>query len=485
VGKIKLKPVVALVGRPNVGKSTLFNRLTRSRAALVADFPGLTRDRHYGEGRVGKYPYIVVDTGGFEPVAKDGIVAEMARQTRAAIDEADVVIFITDGRVGLTAQDRDIADLLRRSGCRTVLAVNKLEGMRNPAAVAEFYELGLGTPQPISAAHGDGVARMIDDALEEVFRARGDDEALDDFEGEADTDSSLDYAEPDLVELNAEGGEGAQEETGSDEQRHPIRLAIVGRPNVGKSTLVNALLGEERVIVFDMPGTTRDAIEIEFERDGRQYVLIDTAGLRRRGKVFEAVEKFSVIKTLQAIEAANVVVLVLDARVEISEQDANIAGFIVETGRALVVAINKWDDLDADRREWIRREYDRKLRFLSFAPVVTISALHKRGIDRLMKEVNKVYAAAFAKLPTPRLTRELHAAVEQQPPPRKGIFRPKLRYAHQGGQNPPRIIIHGNALDAISDTYRRYLEARFRAAFKLQGTPLRIEFRSSQNPYVD
>lgn len=456
---VRLKPVVALVGRPNVGKSTLFNRLTRSRAALVADFPGLTRDRHYGEGRVGDHPYIVVDTGGFEPVAKDGILAEMARQTRAAIDEADVVIFLTDGRSGLTAHDREIADLLRRTGRKTILAVNKLEGMRNTGAVAEFYELGLGAPHPVSSAHGDGVADLIALALEGL---------IDPADGE-----------------NADQADAVNVGNNDSEREHKVRLAIVGRPNVGKSTLVNALLGEERVIAFDRPGTTRDAIEIDFERAGRQYVLIDTAGLRRRGKVFEAVEKFSVIKTLQAIEAANVVVLMLDAQAEISDQDAHIAGFVLETGRALVVAINKWDGLDADQRELIKREFDRKLRFLSFATVVTISALHKRGIGQVMKAVDAAHAAAFAKLPTPRLTRELHAAVEQQPPPRKGIFRPKLRYAHQGGQNPPLVVIHGSALDAISDSYRRYLEARFRAAFKLQGTPLRIEFRSSHNPYVD
>ncbi len=494
---VQLKPVVVLVGRPNVGKSTLFNRLTRSRAALVADFPGLTRDRHYGEGRIGKYPYIVVDTGGFEPVAKDGIVAEMARQTRAAIDEADVVIFIADGRAGLTAQDRDIADLLRRSGARTILAVNKLEGMREPASVAEFYELGLGTPRPISAAHGDGVVELIEEALGEVagsVREEPDDAAEPGAAARADAGQGAKSEPAAAIALEVDANVNAladeqeaveERDPSEDKPEHPIRLAVVGRPNVGKSTLVNALLGEERVIVFDQPGTTRDAIEVEFERQNRRYVLIDTAGLRRRGRVFEAVEKFSVIKTLQAIEAANVVVLVLDAQAEISEQDANIAGFIVETGRALVVAINKWDGLDAGRREWVKREYARKLRFLSFAPVVNISALHKRGIGQLMSAVNKAYAAAFAKLPTPRLTRELHNAVEQQPPPRKGIIRPKLRYAHQGGQNPPRIIIHGNALDAISDTYRRYLEARFRAAFKLQGTPLRIEFRSSHNPYVD
>ncbi|PJM68462.1 ribosome biogenesis GTPase Der [Achromobacter ruhlandii] len=448
---MSFKPVVALVGRPNVGKSTLFNRLTRSRAALVADFSGLTRDRHYGEGRVGDIPFIVIDTGGFEPVAKDGILLEMARQTRQAIAEADVVVFLVDARAGLNAHDHEIATLLRKSGQqRVLLAVNKAEGMGAGAAIAEFHELGLGQPYPISAAHGDGIVDLIELALQ------------------------------DLAEPPAEEEEPAEE----GEHDHRIKLAIVGRPNVGKSTLINTLMGEERVIAFDMPGTTRDAIEIDFERDGRRYTLIDTAGLRKRGKVFEAVEKFSVIKTLQAIEASNVVLLMLDAQTEISEQDAHIAGFVLETGRAVVVAVNKWDGLDGEEKERIEREFMRKLRFLSFARAHTISALRGQGIKPLLKSVNAAHAAAFAKLSTPKLTRELQAAVEQQPPPRKGIFRPKMRYAHQGGQNPPLVVIHGNALDAVPDSYRRYLETRFRNAFDLAGTPLRIEFKSSHNPYA-
>ncbi|QQB34539.1 ribosome biogenesis GTPase Der [Achromobacter deleyi] len=448
---MSFKPVVALVGRPNVGKSTLFNRLTRSRAALVADFSGLTRDRHYGEGRVGDIPFIAIDTGGFEPVAKDGILLEMARQTRQAIAEADVVVFLVDARAGLNAHDHEIATLLRKSGQqRVLLAVNKAEGMGAGAAIAEFHELGLGQPYPISAAHGDGIVDLIELALQ------------------------------DLAEPPAEEEEPAEEA----EHDHRIKLAIVGRPNVGKSTLINTLMGEERVIAFDMPGTTRDAIEIDFERDGRRYTLIDTAGLRKRGKVFEAVEKFSVIKTLQAIEASNVVLLMLDAQTEISEQDAHIAGFVLETGRAVVLAINKWDGLDGEEKERIEREFMRKLRFLSFARVHTISALRGQGIKPLLKSVNAAHAAAFAKLSTPKLTRELQAAVEQQPPPRKGIFRPKMRYAHQGGQNPPLVVIHGNALDSVPDSYRRYLETRFRNAFDLAGTPLRIEFKSSHNPYA-
>jgi GTP-binding protein len=447
---VSFKPVVALVGRPNVGKSTLFNRLTRSRAALVADYSGLTRDRHYGEGRVGEIPFIVIDTGGFEPVAKDGILLEMARQTRQAIAEADVVVFLVDARAGINAHDHEIAQLLRKSGQqRVLLAVNKAEGMGAGSAISEFHELGLGQPYPISAAHGDGIVDLIELALQ-------------------------DLAEPPAEEEVPEEGE----------HDHRIKLAIVGRPNVGKSTLINTLMGEERVIAFDMPGTTRDAIEIDFERDGRRYTLIDTAGLRKRGKVFEAVEKFSVIKTLQAIEASNVVLLMLDAQTEISEQDAHIAGFVLETGRAVVVAINKWDGLDGEAKERIEREFQRKLRFLSFARMHTISALRGQGVKPLLKSINAAHAAAFAKLSTPKLTRELQAAVEQQPPPRKGIFRPKMRYAHQGGQNPPLVVIHGNALDAIPDSYRRYLETRFRNAFDLAGTPLRIEFKSSHNPYT-
>ena len=457
-----------IVGLPNVGKSTLFNRLTRSRSALVADFSGLTRDRHYGEGRVGEKPFIVVDTGGFEPVAKSGILHAMAQQTKQAIAEADVVIFLVDARAGLNAHDHDIARLLRKLGQKVILCVNKAEGMQHGSAVAEFHELGLGNPCAISAAHGDGIADLIEFALEGM----GD-------PPKPEVEFDADDAEPTEEELKQTAEENVEP------FEHRIKLAIVGRPNVGKSTLINTLLGEERVIAFDMPGTTRDAIEIEFDRGGKQYTLIDTAGLRKRGKVFEAIEKFSVIKTLQAIEASNVVLLMIDAQQEVSDQDAHIAGFILETGRALVVAINKWDGLDEDQREKIQREFDRKLRFLSFARVHTVSALRGQGVNALLRSVNSAHAAAFANLSTPKLTRELQAAVEQQPPPRKGIFRPKMRYAHQGGQNPPLIIIHGNALDQIPDSYRRYLEGRFRDAFELAGTPLRIEFKSSYNPYAD
>lgn len=441
-----MKPVIALVGRPNVGKSTLFNRLTRSRDALVADLPGLTRDRHYGEGRVGNRPFLVIDTGGFEPVAKDGILYEMAKQTRQAVVEADIVVFIVDGRQGLTPHDRTITDFLRKSGRKVMLVVNKSEGMKYTTVTADFYELGLGDPYVISAAHGDGVNDLVEEALDQAVAGKVDDDA---------------------AEAKVRG----------------TRIAIVGRPNVGKSTMVNTLLGEERVIAFNMPGTTRDSIEIPFERGGRHYSLIDTAGIRRKGKVFEAIEKFSVVKTLQSIAEANVVLLLLDAQQDISEQDAHIAGFVLESGRALVVGVNKWDGLNTDQRDDIKREIDRKLSFLSFAKFHFISALQATGIAPLMKSIDAAYAAAMAKLPTPQLTRALQEAVDHQQPRRKGAVRPKLRYAHQGGQNPPVIVVHGNALEAIDANYRRYLEKHFRESFALTGTPLRIEFRSGKNPF--
>ena len=438
-----MKPTIVLVGRPNVGKSTLFNRLTRSRAALVADLPGLTRDRHYGHGRLGDKPFLVVDTGGFEPDARSGIVQEMARQAEAAIAEADVLLFIVDGRNGLAAQDKTIAELLRRSGRPLHLVVNKAEGMDRAIVGAEFHELGCGEPRVISAAHGDGVH--------------------------------------DLLELALEPFTAADE---SEEEAGP-RVAVVGRPNVGKSTLINALLGEDRLIAFDMPGTTRDAIAVPFERDGRRYTLIDTAGLRRKGRVFEAVEKFSVIKTLQAVEEANVVVLMVDASQEISDQDAHIAGFCIEAGRALVLAVNKWDAVDDYRRERIKVDIARKLNFLGFARVHYISALNGQGVAGILTSVDKAYAAAMAKLATPKLTRVLQLALQKQQPPRHGLQRPKLRYAHQGGSNPPLIIIHGNALDHVPASYTRFLEKTFLEAFRLQGTPLRIQYKSAKNPFDD
>lgn len=437
-----MKPTLVLVGRPNVGKSTLFNRLTRSRDALVADLPGLTRDRHYGHGRVGQKPFLAVDTGGLEPDAKGGILAEMARQSRQAVHEADAVLFLVDGREGLTSQDRTIAGELRKCGRPVILVVNKAEGMDASIAAAEFHELGLGDPVVISAAHGDRVTELVDLALAD-FPAKREEEAADD---------------------------------------HP-KIAVVGRPNVGKSTLVNALLGEQRMIAFDQPGTTRDSIYVDFERDGERYTLIDTAGLRRRGKIDETVEKFSVIKTLQAVEDANVVVLVLDARADVADQDAHIAGFIVEAGRALVVAVNKWDGLDVERREAVKRDLSRKLNFLGFARLHYVSALKGNGVDTLIKSVRAAYDAAMTRMPTPRLTRLLRELTSRQPPPRAGISRPKLRYAHQGGVNPPLIVIHGSAVERLPDSYRRYLENSFRSEFKLEGTPLKVVFRQGRNPY--
>jgi GTP-binding protein len=441
-----MKPVIAIVGRANVGKSTLFNRMTKSRDAIVADFAGLTRDRHYGDGRLGEREFIVVDTGGFEPAKPEGVVAEMARQTKQAVAEADVVVFVVDVRAGLSGQDHDIARYLRQAGKRVVLAANKAEGMSESPLLAEFHELGLGQPHPVSAAHGEGVRSLLEAALEGL--------PFDD--------------EP------TEARAGA-----------PIRLAVAGRPNVGKSTLINTWLGEERLVAFDQPGTTRDAIRVPLERNGRSFELIDTAGLRRKGRVFEAVEKFSVVKTLQAIADAHVVVLLVDATQGIGEQDAHIAGYVLESGRAVVVAVNKWDAVDAYERQMLERSLAQRLAFLRFAPVVRISALKRQGLGPLWKAIADAHASAVKKLPTPILTRLLHEAVEHQAPARAGAFRPKLRYAHQGGMNPPVVVVHGNSLEHVSDAYKRYLEGCFRDHFDLVGTPLRIELKSSRNPFKD
>ncbi len=441
-----MKPVIALVGRPNVGKSTLFNRMTKSRDAIVADYAGLTRDRHYGDGRLGKREFIVIDTGGFEPDSSTGIVKEMAKQTRQAVAEADVVIFVTDVRTGLSAQDADIARFLRQAGKRVILTVNKAEGMVESPHLAEFHELGLGEPLPISAAHGQGIRSLIEEAL-------------------------VDFPE--------------SEEDEEPTEAAPIRLTVTGRPNVGKSTLINAWLGEERLIAFDMPGTTRDAIRVPLERDGQRYELIDTAGLRRKGKVFEAIEKFSVVKTLQAVADSNVAVLMVDATQGVSEQDAHIAGYILDAGRAVVIAINKWDVIDTYQREQLERSIETRLAFLKYAEIVRISALKRQGLGPLWKAIANAHASATRKLPTPVLTRLLHEAVEHQAPKRAGSFRPKMRYAHQGGMNPPIIVIHGNSLDHVDGAYKRYLEGRFREHFKLVGTPLKLEFRSSHNPFAE
>jgi GTP-binding protein len=440
-----MKPVIAIVGRPNVGKSTLFNRMTKSRDAIVADFSGLTRDRHYGDGRSGEHEFIVVDTGGFEPDSTSGIVKEMAKQTRQAVAEADAVIFVVDVRSGVSGQDHDIARYLRTVGKKVILAVNKAEGMQESPLLAEFFELGLGDPHPISSAHGQGIRSLTEAALAH-------------FEFDVEED-----------ETHAEGA--------------PIRLAVAGRPNVGKSTLINTWLGEERLVAFDQPGTTRDAITVPFERGGQKFELIDTAGLRRRGKVFEAVEKFSVVKTLQAIADANVVLLLLDATQGVTDQDAHIAGYILESGRAVVIAINKWDAVDDYQKQTLQRSIEQRLAFLKFAAVLHISAIKRQGLGPVWKAIADAHASAIKKMPTPVLTRLLQAAVEHQAPKRAGAFRPKLRYAHQGGMNPPLIVIHGNSLDHITDSYKRFLEGRFREHFKLTGTPMRIEMRSSKNPF--
>lgn len=436
-----MKPTIALVGRPNVGKSTLFNRLTKTRDALVADQPGLTRDRHYGHGKVGEKPYLVIDTGGFEPVVDEGIMFEMAKQTLQAVDEADAIVFIVDGRNGLTPQDKIIANRLRQGDRPVWVAVNKIEGMNRAVMTAEFHELGLGEPVAISATHGEGVRDLINEILE-----------------------------------------GFPEPEPEEEITHPM-FAIVGRPNVGKSTLVNTILGEERVIAFDAPGTTRDSVFIDFERNGQNYTVIDTAGVRRRGKVTDMIEKFSVIKTMQAIEDCNVVILVLDATQDVSDQDAKIAGFVLESGRALVVAINKWEAADEDQRNAIKREISRKLAFLEFAKFHYISALQGKGVGDLFGSIHQAYDAAMIKIPTPKLTRALQLAMERQQPPIAGKIRPKMRYAHQGGSNPPVVVIHGNALEAVPASYWRYLEHFFMKTFKLQGTPLRVQFKKGGNPF--
>ncbi len=443
-----MQPVIALVGRPNVGKSTLFNYLTRTRDALVADFPGLTRDRQYGRGRVGAREYMVVDTGGLGD-DRDGVEVAMEQQAMAAIGEADAVVLLVDGRSGMTAADQIIADRLRRLGKPVLLAVNKTDGVDHRVAVAEFHAMGLGEPHAIAAIHGRGVERLMTEVFARLPRV-------------------TDHAE-DRIPDEEDGG---------------IRVAVVGRPNVGKSTLINRMLGEERVVVYDRPGTTRDSIFVPFEKDGRRYTLIDTAGVRRRARVLEAVEKFSIIKTLQAIEAAHVVVMVLDAREGVSEQDAHLVGHIMDAGRGLVLAVNKWDGMDAHERDNVRRLLGVKLPFLDFARTHFISALHGSGVGLLLKSVNIAYEAALRDLSTGRLTRILEDAVESHPPPTVSGRRIKLRYAHQGGRNPPLIVIHGNQAERVPRPYRRYLVNTFRRELDLQGTPIRLEFRTTSNPYA-
>ena len=442
-----MKPVVALVGRPNVGKSTLFNRLTRSRDALVADFSGLTRNRIYGDVTTDGANFIVIDTGGLT-VQNDDMSDLMRKQADLAIEEADIVFFLVDGRAGLVADDQIVAQQLRAIGKPTILVVNKSEGELKEMIAAEFYALGLGEPQVISASQGRGIANLVTtlkDEMPSVITSESNPEEADD--------------------------------------NHGIRLAVLGRPNVGKSTLINRIMGEDRVVAFDEPGTTRDSIHIPFEKDGTEYTLIDTAGVRRRSKVSEMLEKFSIVKTLQALEDANVILLVLDAHEGIVEQDLHLAGLIIQSGRAVVIAVNKWDGLDKSEREWVSTNIERRLPFLNFANTHFISALHGSGVGLVFKSVKQAYESAMAQIPTPRLTRVLEDAVADHQPPLVNGRRIKFRYAHLGGKNPPRIIIHGNQTDATPNSYKRYLENTFRDVLKLHGTPIFIEFKKGDNPF--
>lgn len=440
-------PVIALIGRPNVGKSTLFNRLTRSRDALVADYPGLTRDRQYGFGRLGPIPYLVIDTGGVAG-GEVGIYERMVEQTVRALEEADAALIMVDGREGLTAADEHVAELARKNAKKTWLVVNKSEGLDSAIAGGEFHGLGLGEPLAVSAAHGDRISALMEHVL-----------------------ADFDVEEP-----------GADESALGENERE-LRIAVVGRPNVGKSTLINRLIGEDRLVVFDQPGTTRDSVSVPFERNDRKYELIDTAGIRRKSKVHEAIEKFSIIKALQAIERAQVVIAVLDAHEGVTEQDVSLLGLILERGRALVVVTNKWDGLSASDRKHVRDELDRRLPFLDFAERITISALHGTAVGDLLPAVERAYRAATRDLSTNELTRELENAVTAHPPQLVRGRRIRLRYAHQGGRNPPVIVIHGNQTDKVPEAYRRYLINRFRKAFKLKGTPVRLAFKTGKNPY--
>ena len=441
-------PVIALIGRPNVGKSTLFNRLTRSRDALVADYSGLTRDRKYGFGKLGPIPYLVIDTGGVAG-GEEGIDEVTVEQSVRALREADVAIIMVDGRSGLTAADQHVAELARKHAKRTWLAVNKTEGLDSAIVNSEFHALGLGEPIAVSAAHGDRVSALMDEVLES-------------------------FEQPDT--------QVDEDEDVSDEDRE-LRIAIIGRPNVGKSTLANRILGEERLVVFDQPGTTRDSVSVPFERNDRKYVLIDTAGIRRKARVHEAIEKFSIVKALQAIEQAEVVISVLDAQEGVTEQDVSLLGLVMERGRALVVVTNKWDGLAADQRKKVRDDLDRRLPFLDFAERITISALHGTAVGDLLPAVERAFAAAMRDMSTADLTRELEAAVIAHAPPLVRGRRIKLRYAHQGGRNPPVIVIHGNQTEKLPEAYRRYLINRFRKAFKLKGTPVRLAFKKGKNPF--
>ena len=454
-------PVLALVGRPNVGKSTLFNRLTNTRDALVADFPGLTRDRKYGQAKVEDRQFIVIDTGGITG-DEAGIDAAMAEQSLLAIDEADVVLFLVDARAGLTAADQGIAEYLRKQEKTVYVVANKVDGIDGDSESADFYALGMGNVQQIAAAHGRGVAQLLDLTLSPLAENFPDMIAVEPERNDDDED-----AEKQLERL----------------QNLPIKLAIVGKPNVGKSTLTNRILGEERVVVYDQPGTTRDSIFIPMERDEREYILIDTAGVRKRRKINEAVEKFSIVKTLQAIEEANVVLLVIDAREGISDQDLSLLGFILNAGRSLVLAVNKWDGLQAHVKDDIKRELDRRLGFVDFARLHFISALHGTGVGHLFESVQEAYESATRRINTSMLTRIMEMAQEDHNPPLVRSRRVKMKYAHAGGYNPPVVVIHGNQVDDLPDSYKRYLMNYYRKSLKVMGTPIRIEFREGSNPF--
>lgn len=461
-------PVVALVGRANVGKSTLFNRLTRTRDALVADFPGLTRDRKYGSVKYEGYEFIVVDTGGIDG-NEQGIEVEMAEQSLKAIDEADVVLFMVDARAGAMVADDAIAQHLRRINKKVFLVANKTDGLDADTATADFYSLALGEVYPIAAVHGRGVVSLLQHALLPMLS-----------EQQQQRIAAIEKGE----ELPEDFEEEESEEDITQAKDQHIKLAIVGRPNVGKSTLTNRILGEERVVVFDMPGTTRDSIYIPMTRGEREYTLIDTAGVRRRGKIDDMVEKFSVIKTLQAIEDANVVILVLDARLGISDQDLSILGFVLNAGRSLVIAVNKWDGLDDSIKDEVKRELDRRLGFIDFARLHFISALHGSGVGNLFESVEEAFDSATRRVSTALLTRIMKMAVEDHQPPMVKGRRVKLKYAHAGGYNPPLIVIHGNQVDDLPDSYKRYLMNYFRKSLQMMGTPVRIEFREGENPFA-
>lgn len=475
-------PVVALVGRPNVGKSTLFNRLTRTRDALVADFPGLTRDRKYGQANIAGYDFIVIDTGGIDG-SEEGVEEKMAEQSLLAIEEADVVLFLVDARAGLTPADIGIANYLRqRQGKITVVVANKTDGIDADSHCAEFYQLGLGDIAQIAAAQGRGVTQLMEEVLAPLAEQMSDESAVENSENseQDEWDTDFDFSDENDTALL----DDALEEDSEEATDKNIKIAIVGRPNVGKSTLTNRILGEDRVVVYDMPGTTRDSIYIPMERDGQHYTIIDTAGVRKRGKVHLTVEKFSVIKTLQAIQDANVVLLTIDAREGISDQDLSLLGFILNAGRSLVIVVNKWDGLNQEIKDRVKSELDRRLDFIDFARIHFISALHGSGVGNLFESVQEAYACATQKMTTSMLTRILQMATDEHQPPMMSGRRIKLKYAHPGGYNPPIIVVHGNQIERLPDSYKRYLSNYYRRSLKIIGSPIRLLFQEGNNPFA-